>query len=183
MKLTLLLFLLFCLCVVRSEVTCTLDPEISTPTCLHYYDNAVGASAGIAAAYYVGNETCGGSGITEIFIPYNVCTINAVGNQTNCTVYTDCLAASKSHAAYMACLPPASTNYKIYTAYNTTSYTLTTYYDANCTNITAVTTVPFGCANTGLMAIGGTDCLIYTDSFPSNDAGSLMDSYVLSFLF
>ena len=183
--------LLFCfLYVSRAAVTCTLNPDITVndgsslnPACLQYYDNRVGATTGISTDYYVGNSTCGGDLITHLFVPFNVCTLHSSGIQPNCTVYTDCLAASKTFAAYTACLPTTTTNYVYYTAFNTTSYTESIYPNSSCVGLLSSSQIPYGCANTGLVDGGATDCLIYTNLYPSSDAGSLMGSFIFADFF
>ena len=188
-----IILLLFCLLYVsRAAVTCTLNPDITVndgsnlnPACLQFYDNRVGATTGISLDYYVGNSTCGGALITHLFVPFNVCTLHSAGNQPNCTVYTNCLAASKTYATYTACLPPtaANTTYVYYTAFNTTSYTSAFYSDVNCTTLVSSSQVSFGCANTGLTDTVPTNCNIYTNLYPSSDAGSLMGSFIFADFF
>lgn len=185
-----LILLLCCLLlVIRSEITCTLDPSIPddnlplNPACLQFYDNTVGATTGISRGYYSGNDTCGGALLNTLFVAFNVCTLNPAGNQPNCTVYTDCLAASDTFAAYTACLPNTTNNYIYFTAYNTTSYTSSIYSDENCTTFVSASQVPFSCANSGLVDALSADCVIYTNTYPSSDAGALMDSFMFAFLF
>ncbi len=188
MKLVILL-LFCCLWFVRADVTCTVNPNIQdnnlqlNPACVQYYDNRVGATSGISSDYYVGNDTCGGALISHLFVPFNVCTLHSAGNQPNCTVYINCLRDSSTFAAYTACLPNTTTDYVLYTAYNTTAYTSAVYSDDACTALVSSTQVLFGCANSGLVDVSSTDCVIYTDLYPSSDAGALMDSFIFADFF
>lgn len=136
--------------------------------------------------------TCDHFTFARFGVNYGSCNKVNIEPQPNCSIYFDCLQkAGQNYTKYQDCLQPTAQVYsylELNNPFNVTfdkliSYNVTIYEHSNCTSllIPDPITVYFGCYKDMLIASGGTNCNI--TQIISNSSDSMLDSYVLSFLF